>query len=177
MDMAYDMSKFSTPDSTTKWLKEWSAQQYGDKVAGKTAQIMSTYGKLILRRKYEFLNNRPFAYSVSNYDEAEYNLKEWSDLLVETQKVYDGLDAATQIPYFEMVLHPVLAGKTVLEIYTQASMNALYSQQKRQSTNQLASQVQTAYRADSSITARFHGLVNGKWNHMMDQVHLGYTNW
>ena len=30
---------------------------------------------------------------------------------------------------------------------------------------------------DSLITLQYHQLNNGKWNHMMDQTHIGYTYW
>ncbi|KAH8587447.1 hypothetical protein B0O99DRAFT_526729 [Bisporella sp. PMI_857] len=177
LDMAYDMASFGTPASTDEWLKSWATRQFGSSVGDATAAVISTYGKLIIRRKYEQLSTTPFALSVANYDEAEKVLQEWTTLLSTTQKLYDSLNAATQVPFFEMVLHPVLAGKTVQEIYIKAALNAWYARQHRTSTNALASQVVAAFAADASISARYNGLLNGKWNHMMDQVHLGYTSW
>jgi hypothetical protein len=45
------------------------------------------------------------------------------------------------------------------------------------STNTLAADVKAAYANDAVIQKRYHSLLNGKWNHMMDQLHFGYTNW
>lgn len=177
--MAYDMSKFESPDSTDKWLKEWAARDFGPAVADTTAKIMATYGTLIIRRKYELLNVPGPAgpYSAANYDEAETVYNEWVDLLKTAQEVYDGLDSATQIAFFETVLHPVLAGKTVQEIYLKTVLNDWYQRQKRTSTNKMANDVRAAFQEDARITQRYHSLLNGKWNHMMDQIHLGYNNW
>ena len=71
LDIAYDINNFMTPDSTDTWLKAWATREFGDAVASGTAEVMSTYGKLIIRRKYELLDMSPFLYSITNYDEAE----------------------------------------------------------------------------------------------------------
>jgi len=177
LDMAYDMSGFMAPDSTDAWLQAWAAREFGQQVAQGTAEVMATYGKLIVRRKYELLNMSPFLYSTANYDEAERVLHEWEDLQVKTQALYDKLDAGTQTAFFEMVLHPVIAGRVVQQVYINAGRNKAHAAQKRMSTNELANDVKAAYAQDSVIQKRYHGLLNGKWNHMMDQVHFGYTYW
>ncbi|HSN61767.1 MAG TPA: hypothetical protein VLR49_12585, partial [Ferruginibacter sp.] len=37
--------------------------------------------------------------------------------------------------------------------------------------------VKEYFHRDSAITAIYHLQNNGKWNHMMSQTHIGYTNW
>jgi len=172
MALAWDRDSFDTPDSTKTWLKSWSARQFGEEAAEAAAEIMTTYGKLTARHKYEDLSRTPFAFHSSNYDEAELNYKEWTDLLDKAQVVYDSLPSTIQDSFFEVVLHPVLAGKTVFEIYTKVALGSRYSTEKRISTNQLAKDVQAAFQADQAITKRFHTLRGGKWNHFMDQTHL-----
>jgi hypothetical protein len=138
---------------------------------------MATYGTLIVRRKYELLNRTPFMLSTTNYDEAEKVLNEWAALQVKAQTLHDTLDAATQIAFFEMVLHPIMAGRIVQQVYINAARNSAYATQNRMSTNKLADDVKAAYAQDAVIQKRYHGLLNGKWNHMMDQIHFGYNNW
>ncbi|KAF2450942.1 glycoside hydrolase family 115 protein [Karstenula rhodostoma CBS 690.94] len=177
LDMAYDMTRFMKADSTDEWLVSWATREFGDSVAQGTTEVMATYGKLIVRRKYELLNKSPFLYSTTNYDEAENVLHEWEALQNKTQALYDQLDSATQIAFFEMVLHPVLAGRIVQQVYINAGRNKAHAAQKRMSTNELAADVKAAYAQDGVIQKRYHGLLNGKWNHMMDQLHFGYNNW
>jgi hypothetical protein len=175
--MAYDMSSFTSAASTDPWLKAWAIREFGDTVAAGTAEVMSTYGKLIIRRKYELLNKTPFMLSTVNYDEAENVLDEWTALEAKAQVLYDALDAATQVAFFEMVLHPVMAGGVVQRVYINAARNSAYATQKRMSTNKLADDVKATYAQDAVIQKRYHALLNGKWSHMMDQVHFGYSNW
>lgn len=176
MDMAYDMSKFTTPKSTSSWIKSWAAKQFGSSVAATTDSILTTYGILIMRRKYELLSQTPFAFSTSNCEEAARNLQDWASLLDLAQAVYDSLDDAAQPSFFEMILHPVLAGKTMIELYTRTAQAASYKQQLRTSTNRMASNARAAYAMDANITATYSTLLGGKWDHMMDQVHTGYTD-
>ncbi|KAI9150394.1 LOW QUALITY PROTEIN: hypothetical protein HJFPF1_10160 [Paramyrothecium foliicola] len=169
LEMAYDMSKHSAPDSTTKWIRRWAAAEFEERFADRTVEILSTYGKLILRRKYEFLSRKPFAYSVAYYDEAEKVLAEWTALLELAQSTYNALPQS-------MVLHPVLAGKTVVELYIKAELNIWRHRQRRTSTNQLANEVHGLFVQDQEITKRYHDLKNGKWDLMMTQTHIGYNN-
>ncbi|OIW32683.1 hypothetical protein CONLIGDRAFT_699566 [Coniochaeta ligniaria NRRL 30616] len=177
MAMARDMSKFGDPSSTSTWLKSWSAQQFGDDVADDAASIMTTYGKLTARRKYEDLSMTPFAFNTVNYDEAELNFAEWTALADRAQAAYDKLSTTIQPTFFQAVLHPVIAGKNVFEIYTKAALLTKYINQHRVSANQLAKDVQSAFAADKSLKTRWDSLLNGKWKHFMDQTHLGYNNW
>lgn len=110
MDMAYNMSNHLTPDSPTKWMTGWAERQFGSGVANMTAYVLNKYGLLNMRRKYEHLTFLPFVYSTLHYDEGWHVLKEWEELLSLTQAVYDTLDPATQIAYYQPVLHPVLGG-------------------------------------------------------------------
>jgi hypothetical protein len=175
--MAYDMSAFQTASSTSNWLQLWATREFGSSVASSTASIIATYGKLIVRRKYELLNQSPFLYNIFNYNEAENVLLEWQALERQTQAVYDTLDADTQTSFFEMVLHPVMAGRVVQQVYINAARNAAYAKQKRMSTNTLADDVKSTYAQDAVIQKRYHSLLDGKWNHVMDQLHFGYDNW
>ena len=53
MDMAYDMDRHTTPDTTTEWLERWSAKEFGANIAQSTTEILNDYGTLVGRRKYE----------------------------------------------------------------------------------------------------------------------------
>lgn len=177
MALAWDRESFNNASSTREWLKAWSARQFGGAAAEAAASIMTTYGKLTARMKYEDLSRTPFAFNTVNYDEAELNLQEWTDLLSQTQAVYDKLPADVQISFFELVLHPVVAGRGVYEIYTKTALGSKYANEHRTSANRLAREVQAAFAADSEITRRYHSLLNGKWDRVMAQTHIGYDNW
>ncbi|KAI1329888.1 hypothetical protein F5Y16DRAFT_408953 [Xylariaceae sp. FL0255] len=162
LDMAYDMSLHQSSDSTTDFLVRWATAQFSSTVANATAEIMNTYGQILQRRKYELLSDAPFAFSISDYDEVYIVLQEWEDLLALAQDTYNKLDAARSA-FFEMVLRPVMAGKTVYDLYINSNLNSWYYGQQRTSANTLANAVVQGFANDS--------------NKMLSQVHLGYTTW
>jgi hypothetical protein len=80
--------------------------------------------------------------------------------------------------FFELVLYPTKASALVTELYITAGKNRLYASQGRASANELAARVRELFQADAELSAEFNQkLAGGKWNHMMDQTHIGYTSW
>jgi hypothetical protein len=58
-----------------------------------------------------------------------------------------------------------------------SALNRLYAEQGRAGTNALADRVEAAFARDAELTRQYHDLGGGRWNHMMDQTHIGYANW
>ncbi len=167
-DLAYDTPSMSSPNSTLAWLQQWAAQQFGSNVAEATASVMTNYSMYAARRKYELVD--PTLYSLVNYNEADTVLAQWRALVNSAEAIYNSLDAATQPAFFEMVLHPCLAGSNLHQVYIDVAKNNLYAEQERTSANAWAQNAMTTFNQDHAITMDYHKLLNGKWNHMMDQV-------
>ncbi len=57
-------------------------------------------------------------------------------------------------------------------------MNRLYASQGRAGTNAFADYAANLYAEDAKISRYYNSeLAGGKWSHMMDQTHIGYTYW
>lgn len=177
LDMAYDMSKHSDPDSTTRWVVGWASKTFNSAVGNAIADILNRYGLLLARRKYETLNMPPFVYSTSHYDEAEKALAEWNSLLNDAMRVYNMLGAIYKAAFYEMVLHPIEAGQAVNELYIKTEIGRRYATQHRTSTNKLAADARAAFARDTEISAKYNSINDGKWNGIMCQVHIGLTTW
>jgi hypothetical protein len=173
--MAYDMNLFSSPDSTTSWLARWATREFGSAVSTATASVMDRYGRFANRRKYELLDAT--IYSVVNYNEADTVLNEWETMVANAQKIYDSLPANAQPGFFELVLHPCKAGYILHQLYVNTAKNNLYAKQNRVSAAMYGANAVSAYAADSALATTYHKMLGGKWDHMMDQTHIGYTNW
>jgi hypothetical protein len=79
--------------------------------------------------------------------------------------------------YFQLILHPVKASANLQEMYTEQAKNINLYQQNNIEANIHARKVMQLFRNDSVITNEYHLIRDGKWNHMMDQTHIGYTYW
>ncbi|OAA62847.1 hypothetical protein SPI_04387 [Niveomyces insectorum RCEF 264] len=187
LDMAYDAAQWGA-DSAGAWTTAWAEREFGSygrskgnnssndsPLAAHIADVVTRYSMLASRRKYELVG--PETYSVLHYGEADAVLAQWAELVADAQAVYDALDAAAQPAFFEMVLHPVMAGAIVHRLYVSAAKNALYANQKRNAANDAIQAVLHASVEDVNLTLRWNALLDGKWNHMMDQTHLGYDGY
>ncbi len=160
----------------TRYTEEWAAQQFGKPLARTIAGILDLYTQFNARRKPELLS--PDTYSLTNYQEAETVVKEYRQLAVNAEKIYRSLPAAYKDAFEQLVLFPVQACANLNTLYVTAGKNKLYSTQGRAATNMFADSVKTLFIKDSLLSWHYnHIMANGKWNHMMDQTHIGYTWW
>ncbi len=163
-------------DSLDEFARLWAAREFGEEHATEIARLMERYAKYNGRRKPELLD--PWTFSVLNYIEADRVYADWRELAEQAERISRELPADRRDAFFELVLYPVKASAIVNELYITAGKNRLYAAQGRTSTNDLAKQARALFQEDAKLSDQYnHTLLNGKWNHMMDQTHIGYTSW
>ena len=138
-------------------------------------RIMNNYSIAAGRRKYELID--PSTFSLIDYSEADRMLEEWKAMHDSAQSIMDSLLGKAQPAFFEMVYHPVTAGYVYYDIMISVARNNLYTQQGRNSANIIAQHVLDRFAEDHKLTSEYNHLLGGKWAHMMDQTHIGYTYW
>jgi len=167
-----------------RWPKEnlgeftrlWAGREFGGEHAAEIAELVSTYLKYAGRRKPELLD--PDTFSLTNYREAERVEADFDSLIARAEKVEAALPETARPAFFELVLHPIKAYGQVAELYIAAGRNKLYAAQGRASANDDAARVKALFQADIDLANYYnHTLLGGKWDHMMDQTHIGYTYW
>ena len=158
------------------YTRRWAAQQFGPRLADSIAYILTRYTKYNGRRKPELLS--PDTYSLLNYREADKVVSDYNRLAAQAESIGRQLPAKDRSAYFELVLYPVQACANLNDLYVTAARNKLYATQGRAATNDLALRVRTLFDKDSLLSLEYNrGTADGKWNHMMDQTHIGYTYW
>jgi hypothetical protein len=167
-----------------RWPKEklhefttlWAAREFGPTYAAEIADIVSLYAKYNGRRKPELLE--PSTFSLQNYREAETVLEDYRRVVAQAERISQELPEKARDAFFELVLYPAKASEIVTELYITTGLNRLYASEGRAATNDLAAKARALFQADADLAAYYnHTLAGGKWNHMMDQTHIGYTYW
>ena len=175
LDYAWDPKQWPA-SRLPEYTRRWAAEQFGHPFADSIAYILDTYTKYNSRRKPELLS--PDTYSLMNYREAETIVGNYNELAGQALSIGQQLPAACRDAYFELVLYPVLACANLNELYVSAAKNRLYASQGRSATNDLARRVRALFDRDSILAVEYNrGTAGAKWNHMMDQTHIGYTYW
>jgi hypothetical protein len=168
--------KRMTEEKMTEYARQWATQQFGPEHAAEIGDILSKYAKLTALRKPELLD--PTTFSLVNYNEAENILAQYKALTDQAEKIDAQLPSDARDAFFELVLHPTKAAAQLTELYVAAAKNKLYAGQGRAATNDTAQQVRDLFKADQALSDYYnHDLAHGKWPHMMDQTHIGYTSW
>jgi|GEM_PF-72088 len=173
--MAWNPARWPA-ESTDDFMHQWAASEFGTAYASDTASLVATYLKYNGWRKPELLS--PDTFSVLNYREAERIRQAWRDLATRAETLHASLPAAAKDAFYQLVLHPVKACAIVNDLYVTAAFNSFYSTQQRASTNTLKTQAEALFQADADLVTYWNTtFASGKWNHLMDQVHIGYTTW
>ena len=177
LDYAWDPNKWNE-DNLVDYYEKWANQQFGSKYAKEIGEILRKYSQYSSRRKPEMLDAN--TYRISSFleeDEAGAVEKEWYDLQLEAVKINSFLPAEDKDAFFQLVLHPIWAFTNLHSMYRRVALNKDAFKNKSPDANGYADAVKYCYERDSLITLEYHQLKNGKWNHMMDQTHIGYTYW
>ncbi len=174
LDLAWDTSRW-TNSNIDDYTRQWAAQQFGAEYAGQIADIVEKYTKYNGRRKPELLDAG--TYSLVNFQEADRVVADFQAITSRAEAIYDKLPAAKRDAFFELVLFPTKASAQVNEMYVAAAKNALYAAQGRADADDFAERTRSLFQADADLTAEFNKTAGGKWDHFMDQPHIGYRSW
>jgi hypothetical protein len=175
LDYAWNPEEW-TAERLPEYARLWAERQFGGKYSADIADILTGYTKFNGRRKPELLS--PDVYSLVNYREAERIVADYNRLAEKAKNIYKSIPNEYKDAFYQLVLHPVISCSNLNELYVTVGKNHLYANQGRAATNRLAQKAKDLFNKDTAITYYYNRvLAKGKWNHMMDQTHIGYTYW
>ena len=154
----------------------WAEREFGPAHAAEIADIVSKYTKYNGRRKPELLE--PGTFSLTDYREADAVVADFNSIAAEAERISRSLPENARDAFFQLVLYPTQASAVVTELYVTAGKNRLYASQGRASANDLAARAHSLFQEDAALSDFYNReMAHAKWDHMMDQTHIGYTFW
>ena len=80
--------------------------------------------------------------------------------------------------YNEIILYPVQALANLYDMYFSLAMNRFLAERNDSEANMWGKRVEYCFKRDSLLTLFYNKVMkNGKWDGIMEQVHIGYTSW
>jgi len=159
-----------------KYTERWAAREFGAEHAVQIADVIGKTARLNGRRKPELLS--PDTYSLVNYRDAEVALRDFDEAFAEVDGMRSSIPPGARSAFYQLVEHPIKAAWVLHQMYMAAAKNALYAKQGRAvAANLEADRVQSFFDLDAKVTSEYHSVNGGKWNHFMDQTHIGYSYW
>ena len=163
-------------DHLDEFTKLWATREFGPEHASEIATAMEEYTRYNGRRKPELID--PSTFSLTNYREADRVEAEWQALQDRVDKLAAQLPQDERASYYELIQYPVDACANLTEMYIAAERNAADARVGNPRANREADAVRAMFARDATLSDEYnHQLENGKWDHMMDQTHIGYTFW
>ncbi|KAI0651150.1 hypothetical protein C8Q79DRAFT_1004466 [Trametes meyenii] len=176
LSLGWDASRW-TPATLNNFVVAWAQREFDLSFSDATevASLIHNVTRHNMRRKPELLNST--TYSLVNYREAETVLAELQNAVTASTRLYDSLSESKKAAFFQLVQHPILATTTLTNMWVSAGINNLRASQARLSANDYADQVESLFLQDAALEKDYHSLLDGKWDHMMDQTHVMYYYW
>jgi len=175
MDMAWNPAQFNS-QNLLQYTEKWCAEQFGEENAKEAARIINLYTKYNRRVTPELLNDT--IYSLENYNEFERVTNDYRSLTLDAYRLYQQIPQNARDAFDQLVLYPVDACSNLYEMYFAVAKNKQLAAQNNAEANRWADKVRECFDRDSLLTVHYNTEISGgKWAHMMDQIHIGYTYW
>ena len=173
--LAWDPESFTVED-IHKHTLAFCAQQFGEKYAEEAARLIDTYTKYNRRMTPELLDDKTF--SLTAYDEWARVKEDYDQLSRDALQLYYLLPADRRDAFDQLILYQVQSTANLYDMYYAIAKNKALAAVGDPEANEWAALAQKLYDKDSIITWNYnHVMSGGKWNHMMDQTHIGYFMW
>ncbi|MEI9928243.1 MAG: glycosyl hydrolase 115 family protein [Sphingomonas sp.] len=172
LDMAWNPEAMSV-DRMAGYHRAWAAEQFGADQAAAIGDVLDRTTRYAARRKPELIDPGTWA----DEREAERVLYEYDRLQADADAIARQLPADAQDAYFELVRHPVLAMANLDRLYITVARQRVHALLRLADTNALADEAEALFANDRAIARQYEARAGGKWIHMMDQTHIGYTGW
>ncbi len=172
LDMAWNPDAM-TPDAVKAYPEWWAAQQFGPEHATEIGEVLTRYSQYNARRKAELLDAGVFGkdpqWSARTGDYQALNLR--------AEDIGRSLPQETAAAWFELVQYSVAASANLYELYDRVARNHALAASNPAAAGDEATAANWAFGRDSTLAAAYNETMDGKWDHMMDQTHIGYTGW
>ena len=174
MDMAWNPKEY-TQQNVTDHTRAFFRTVCGDSIATEAADIYNTNCQYMARVTPEMLDARTY-----NVKTGEWKRVRDDYLALETRalRLFDEVPAEARDAYRQVLLFPVQAMANLYDMYYSQAMNQYTAKAGMPDANQWAEKVEKCFKRDAQLCQYYNKVMaNGKWNGMMIQKHIGYTNW
>ena len=159
MHYAWDPEAIQSGDEQA-WLEGFTQRIFGDEFAKETADIIAKYSKYNLWRKPEVQ-----VPGIFNYEEMLHLNNQWQALVVRCENLKEKIPAEAQDAFYQLVYYPAVASAGVAMIYNATTMGDRET-------------IEALMEKDQRLSDYYNKMVAcGKWNGMMLDNHIGYTQW
>ena len=172
MDMAWDPTKY-TVDNLLDHTRDFCAESFGCDQACEAAQLLNLVSKYNGRITAEMLDATTYT-----TDEFARVVAEYQALEARALRQFITLKPEARDAYRQLILFPIQAMGNIYEMYYAQAMNHALAAVGDPDANCWAARCREAFKRDSLLNLQYNKeIAGGKWDGMMTQKHISYTDW
>lgn len=174
MDMAWNPERFNA-QNLQQHTVDFCRQQFGDNYTEEIACILNTYPKYNRRVTPEVLDADTYTFNYGEWDKVR---DEYNALALKALSIGYLMPEQYRATYDQLISFPVQACANLYNMYYAQAQNKRLAAERNPEANRWADRVEACFKRDAELTDYYHRRISdGKWNHLMGQVHIGYTSW
>ena len=172
MDMAWNPSKYKA-DNLLDHTRDFCVESFGEDQAEEAASILNLVSKYNGRITSEMLDA-----STYTTDEFAQVVNDYQALEVRALRQFITLKPEYRDTYRQIILFPVQAMGNIYDMYYAQAMNHQLAALDDPDANIWAERCRQAFQRDSILNLQYNKeIAGGKWDGMMTQKHISYTDW
>ncbi len=174
LSMAWNPTSFNE-NNLEEYARKFCEDKFGPEESSEAAEILSTYCKYNSRVTAEMMNHKTY-----NLENGEFLQVKDAYMALEARALrqYYILPNEYKDTYMELILHPVRAMANLYDMYYAVAMNEKLAAEKDIKANYWADRAEVCFKRDANLSKDYNlNVAGGRWNHIMDQTHIGYKSW
>ena len=174
MDFAWNPKRYDA-SNLLEHPRKFCAQQFGESQADEAARILNLYSQYAGRVTAEMLDASTYNIETGEFKQV---CDEFVRLEAEALRQYLSLPENARDAYRQLLLFPIQALSNIYDMYYAQAMNHKLFAENNPEANVWADRVEQCFERDSILCRGYNKeIAGGKWDGMMIQKHIGYTEW
>ena len=174
MDFAWNPKRYDA-SNLLEHPRKFCAQQFGKSQADEAARILNLYSQYAGRVTAEMLDASTYNIETGEFKQV---CDEFVRLEAEALRQYLSLPENARDAYRQLLLFPIQALSNIYDMYYAQAMNHKLFAENNPEANVWADRVEQCFKRDSILCRGYNKeIAGGKWDGMMIQKHIGYTDW
>lgn len=174
LDIAWNPKSF-TIDNLLDHTKTFCAEAFGEEQAEEAARILNLVCKYNGRITAEMLDATTYNLETGEFEQV---CNQYLRLEAEALRQYMTLAPEARDAYQQLILFPLQAMGNIYEMYYSQAMNLKLAANNDPTANYWADRCEKAFARDAKLCSDYNKVMaGGKWDGMMIQKHIGYTQW
>ena len=174
MDFAWNPKRYDA-SNLLEHPRKFCAQQFGESQADEAARILNLYSQYSGRVTAEMLDASTYNIETGEFKQV---CDEFVRLEADALRQYLSLPENARDAYRQLLLFPIQALSNIYDMYYAQAMNHKLFAENNPEANVWADRVEQCFKRDSILCRGYNKeIACGKWDGMMIQKHIGYTEW